>query len=70
MLTVLYETVYGCEACVEWLLLKKQYSKKRRNLKKRESIAIKNHLWLSKIYLSCTREKLFSEQKLVDKLIP
>ena len=70
MHTLLYETVYECEARVEWLLLKEQYSKKLRNLEKCESIAIKKHLWLSKIYLFYKREKLFSEQNLVDKLIP
>ena len=67
MHTVLNETDYECEVCVEWLLFKKQYSKKLRNLEKCESIAINKHLWLSKIY---KREKLFSEQNLVDKLIP
>ena len=70
MHTILYETGYKCEACVEWLLFKKQYSKKLRNLEKRESIAIKKHLWLSKNYLFYKREKLFAEQNLVDKLIP
>ena len=67
MHTVLHETDYEWEARVEWLLFKKQYSKKLRNLEKCESIGIKKHLWLSKIY---KREKLFSEQNLVDKLIP
>ena len=70
MYTVLYETDYENEARVEWLLFKEQYSKKLRNLKKCESIAIKKHLRLSKIYLFYKREKLFSEQNLVDKLIP
>ena len=70
MHTVLYETVYECEARVEWLRLKKQYSKKLINLDKCESIAIKKHLWLSKTCLFYKREKLFSEQNLVDKLIP
>ena len=70
MHTVLYETVYECEARVEWLLLKEQYSKKLRNLEKCESIAIKKHLWLSKTCLFYKREKLFSEQNLVGKLIP
>ena len=70
MHTILYETGYKCEACVEWLLFKKQYSKKLRNLEKRESIAIKKHLWLPKIYLFYKREKLFSEQNLVNTLIP
>ena len=67
MHTVLHETDYECEARIEWLLFKKQHSKKLRNLEKCESIAINKHLWLSKIY---KREKLFSEQNLVDKLIP
>ena len=70
MHTVLYETDYECEACVEWLLFKKQYYKKQRNLDKFEPIAIKKHLRLSKIYLFCKGEKLFSEQSLVYKLIP
>ena len=70
MHTVLYETDYENEARVEWLLFKERYSKKLRNLKKCESIAIKKHLRLSKIYLFYKREKLFSEQNLVDKLIP
>ena len=48
MHTVLHETDYECEVCVEWLLFKKQYSKKLRNLEKCESIAINKHLWLSK----------------------
>ena len=69
MHTVLYETDYENEARVEWPLFKEQYSKKLRNLEKCESIAIKNHLWLSKIYLFYKREKSFSEQNLVDKLI-
>ena len=58
---VLYETDYECEDHVEWLLLKKEYSKKLRNLEKCESVAIKKHLWLSKIYLFYKLEKLFSE---------
>ena len=66
----LYETDYECQARVEWLLFKKQYSKKLRNLEKCESVAIKKHLWLSKIYLFYKREKLLPEQNLVDKLIP
>ena len=70
MHTVLYETDYECEARVEWLLFKRQFSKKLRKLEKCESIAIKKHPWLSKIYLFYKREKLFSEQNLVDKLIP
>ena len=59
MHTVLYETDYGCEARVEWLLFKKQCSKELRNLNKIESIAIKKYLRLSKIYLLYKREKLF-----------
>ena len=70
MHTLLYKTDYECESRVEWLLLKKQYSKKLRNLEKDESTAIKKHLWLSKMYLIYKQEKLFSEQNLVDKLIP
>ena len=70
MHTVLYETDYEREARVEWLLFKKQYSKKLRNSEKCESIAIKKHLWLSKIYLFYKQEKLFSAENLVDKLIP
>ena len=70
MHTVLYEPDYECEACVEWLLFKKQYCKKLRNLDKFEPIAIKKHLRLSKIYLFYKREKLFSEKNLVYKLIP
>ena len=70
MHTVFSETDYECESRAEWLLHKKQYSKKRRNSEKCESIAIKKHLWLSKMYLIYKQEKLFSEQNLVDKLIP
>ena len=70
MHTVFSETDYECEARVEWLLLKKQYSKKLRNLEKCESIAIKKHLWLSKMYMFYKQEKLFCQQNLVDKLIP
>ena len=70
MHTVIYETDYECEARVEWLLFKKQYSKKLRNSEKCESIAIKKHLWLSKIYLFYKQEKLFSAENLVDKLTP
>ena len=61
MHTVLYETDYECEAHVEWLLFKEQCSKKLRNLENCQSIAVKKNLRL---------EKLFSEQNLVDKLIP
>ena len=70
MHTIFYETDYKCEACVEWLLFKKQYSKKLRNLENCESIAIKKHLLLSLNYLFYKREKMFAEQNLVDKLIP
>ena len=65
MHTVLYETDCECEACVEWLLFKKQYWKKLRNLDKFESIAIKKHPRLSTVYLFYKREKLFSEQNFV-----
>ena len=70
MHTVLYEPDYECETCVEWLLFKKQYCKKLRNLDKFEPIATKKHFLLSKIYLFYKGEKLFSEQNLVYKLIP
>ena len=70
MHALLYETDYECEAHVEWLLFKKQYSKKLGNLEECESVAINKHRWLSKIYLFCKREKLLSEQNLVDKLTP
>ena len=73
MHTVLYETDYEYEARVEWLLLKKQYSMKLRNLDKCESIAIKKHLWFSKNFRKSSsvykRGKLFSDQNLVYKLI-
>ena len=70
MHTVLYENDYECEAHVEWLLFKEQCSKKLRNLENCQSIAVKKNLWLPKIYLFYKRGKLFSEQNLVNKLIP
>ena len=62
MHTALYETDYECEACVEWLLFKKQYYKKQRNLDKFEPIAIKKHLRLSKFTYFAKEKNCFQSK--------